>query len=192
MKKYYYLVISLFCITGTGYAQETKSEIRKKVVTINKNIATKVGYNYFLLDMVNDADAVFTEYEDIVQRVWDGKLQKNLTNSSREPLNKLDQMRWYVSEIKVYEGGNDYRDATHNYIDALEEKVKYLEKLGILGADPESDVTAYYDASRAYTEVVNRSIEKRNILRNKKSVFEKTTYMKMKNKKKNKDEFKHW
>lgn len=171
-----FLIALLASIMVTSYAQETKKAIKQNVER-NKNIDTKVGYNYFMLDMVRDLDIIYTEYEELVQRVWDKKVNLNLKNSSSESIKKVDALRKMMIDMPVYKGGDDYQKSVLIYADVVKKKIKILEKYGVLGADPNSDNTEYYDAKRAFDEVTNLEIEKRNAVRRMKSAYEKTVYL---------------
>lgn len=177
------LIISIFLISGIGYAQNSTGGVKKKRIERNWNINTKVGYNQFLLDMVSDVDLAYTEYEELIQSVWDKKVNLDLNKSSDKPLKKIDEYRKIVIDMKIYQGGNDYQKAVLDYIDTMKEKVKLLEKYGILGTDPDSDAKDYNSTAIAFNDITNEAIDKRNIIRKKKTEYEKTVYMKTKKKK---------
>lgn len=183
MRRQFFILLFLFCFFGMGYAQNEGGVLKRKV-EINKNIKTKSGYNQFLLDVIKEMDALYYEYEELVQKVWDKEIEVELLNSSRDVQKKLDEYNEAVKSMPVYRGGDDYQKAMLDYIVAMKEKIKCLEKYGILGADNFSDVTEYNKAHIAFHEATNDATDKRNTVRKKKDEFEKTVYMKAKKVKK--------
>lgn len=171
------LIISfILCLGGAGYAQST-GKVTTRNVEMNKKIDNKKGYNYFLLDMIKDTDVVYTEYEELIQRVWDKKVNLNLNGTSVQPLKKLDKIKQTVIDMPVFKGGIEYQESVLTYIDVVRKKIVLLEKYGILGADSKSDVKEYNDAAMAFNEATNEGIDARNIVRRKKNEYEKTVYM---------------
>jgi len=175
MKTILFLSFMLW-IAGTGYAQNT-GKVSTRNIERNKNIDNKKGYNYFLLDMMKDIDVVYTEYEELIQRVWDKKVNLSLKGTSGQPLKKLDKIKQTVIEMPVFKGGIEYQESVLAYIDAVKKKIILLEKYGILGADPQSNTSEYNDAAIAFSDATNEGIEARNIVRRKKNEYEKTVYM---------------
>jgi len=183
MNRYFFiLLLFLFCVGGIGYAQD-QGGILKRSVEINKNIKTKSGYNQFLIDMVRDIDVAYSDYEDVVQKVWDHEIEMDLLKSSKSTLKKLSEYKELIKTIPAFLGGDDYQRAVLDYAEAVELKTECLEKYGVLGADAHSDITEYKKIEKEFNEIVNDAIDKRNIVRKKKDEFEKTTYMKNKRKK---------
>ena len=166
----------IFCSTVAGYAQSS-GKVTTRNVEMNKKIDNKKGYNYFLLDMIRDSDIVYTEYEELVQRVWKKEVSVNLEKTSVKPLQKLNKIRQTVIDMPVFKGGIEYQESVLAYIDVVKKKIVLLEKYGILGADAKSDVNEYNDAAIAFNEATNEGIEARNIIRHKKNEFEKTVYI---------------
>ncbi|MBK5721717.1 hypothetical protein JGH11_12630 [Dysgonomonas sp. Marseille-P4677] len=174
-----FFVILLTCITVISYAQENKRVIKHNIER-NKNIDTKIGYNYFMLEMVGDLDVIYTEYEELVQSVWDKKINLDLKNSSAASIKKIDALRKAIIEMPVYKGGDDYQKSVLIYSDVVKKKITTLEKYGVLGADPNSDTREYSEAKIAFDEVTNLEIEKRNAVRRMKDAYEKTVYVESK------------
>lgn len=171
-----FFVISLTCITGMSYAQDAKAVIKHNVER-NKNIDTKVGYNHFLVDMVTGLDFIYTEYEELVQQVWDKKSNLDLRNSSIASLKRIDALRKTIIDMPVYKGGDDYQKSVLIYADVIKKKINTLEKYGVLGANPNSDTAEYYAAKRNFDEITNLEIEKRNAVKRMKGAYEKTVYL---------------
>lgn len=159
-----------------SYAQG-KKKIIKHTVEKNKKIETKTGYNSFLFDMMKDLDMIYAEYEQLVQRVWDKKVNLDLKGSSEASIKEIDDLRKEIIDMPVFKGGDDYQKSVLIYADVVKKKIKALEKYGVLGADPNSDSAAYYDAKREFDEVTNLEIEKRNAVKRMKSAYENTVYM---------------
>jgi len=178
MKKYLLITLSILCFASI-YAQDGRGTVSKRIVEKGNRADTKNRYNYMLLDAVNDADAAYTEYESTVQMVWDGKLNiMSIKNDKDKALRGIQDCLDIVESTPVYQGGDEYRQAAINYISAVKNKVEYLENLAVLGADKDSDTSAYNDASIKYTDISNEAIDLRNVVRNKKSAYEKAFYMK--------------
>lgn len=176
-----FIVSILSCLAIAGYAQnETNNKVVKKTVKKNFKLDTKTAYNYFLLDIVRDVDSVYSRYEGTVQDVWSGKNKIDLKGSSNTAIKDADRIYRMVQETNIYQGGDEYQKAVLTYIEAVKEKIRLLEIYGILGADPESDAGEYDDAAIKFHEATNDAIDKRNKLREKKSLYEKTVYMKVK------------
>ncbi|WP_029904275.1 hypothetical protein [Prevotella sp. 10(H)] len=178
MKTTIFITCLLLGSATMGFAQNQERKVSKQTIERNKKIDTKNGYNYFLIDMIKDVDIVYTEYEAMVQRVWDKEINLDLHNSAKESLEKIDDIRTSTLKMPVYKGGLEYRAAVLDYIDAVRKKTSRLEKYGILGADANSDITEYNKAGKAFNESDNEAIEKRNIVRRKKADYEKTFYIK--------------
>ena len=174
--KVFLFISFILCLTATGYAQRSGT-VTTRNVEMNRKIDTKKGYNYFLLDMIKDIDIVYTEYEELVQRVWNKKINMNLTKSSAEYLKKADRIWQTVIDMPVYKGGIEYQESVLAYMVVVKKKITLLEKYGILGANPKSDINEYNDAAIAFNEATNEGIEARNIVRRKKNEFERTVYM---------------
>lgn len=178
MKRYLLLALSVLCFATTFNAQE---KVTKRVVQKGQVTNTKTHYNYFLLDAVNDSDAAYAEYESVVQQVWEEKIPAiSLKNEKGKAIRAIDDYLELVKTTPTYQGGEEYRTAVLAYIIAVKDKVNALENLGILGADKDSDATAYNKASIKFTDLSNEAIDLRNIVRNKKSDYEKTFYIKKK------------
>lgn len=178
MRTIFFIVLSLLGTTVMGYSQKQDSKVSKQRIERNKNIDTKNGYNYFMLDVIKDVDIVYTEYEELVQRVWDKKVSPDLRNSSVAPLKEIDNIRVEIIEMPIFQGGLKYRNSVLDYIEAVKQKIRLLEKYGILGADANSDVLKYNDAGREFYEADNVATEKRNNVRKEKTAYEKTVYIK--------------
>jgi len=166
----------IFCLAGTGYAQNS-GKVATRNVEMNRKIDTKKGYNYFLLDMIKDIDVVYAEYEELIQRVWSKEVNLDLTKSSAAPLKKADKIWQTVVDMPVFKGGIEYQESVLSYMVVVKKKIILLEKYGILGANPKSDINQYNDAATAFNEATNEGIEARNLVRRKKNEFEKTVYM---------------
>jgi hypothetical protein len=160
-----------------GYAQKQEGKVSKQRIERNKNIETKSGYNYFMLDFIKDVDAVYTEYEELVQRVWDNEVNLDLHKTSVTPLKKINNIRAEIINMPIYRGGLEYRNAVLDYLEAVKQKIVVLEKFGILGADANSDIQLYYETSRKYQEADNVTIDKRNKVRRQKSIYERTVHI---------------
>lgn len=176
-----FVILSLFVITLMGYAQDEKKIIKKNIER-NRKIDNKRSYNYFLLDMVKDADAIYSEYEDLVQQVWDKKTEKGMKGTSSLSIQKINALSNIITDVAVYKGGGDYQKAILIYLDAINENLKALEDFVVLGADTNVRADEYYKAGRLFDEKVNNKIEKRNLVRQEKSLYEKTFYMEAKKK----------
>ena len=176
-----FVILSLFVITLMGYAQDEKKIIKKNIER-NRKIDNKRSYNYFLLDMVKDADAIYSEYEDLVQQVWDKKIEKDMKNTSSLSIQKINALSNIITDVAVYKGGGDYQKTVLTYLDAINENLKALEDYVVLGADTNVRADEYYKSGRLFDEKVNNKIEKRNLVRQEKSLYEKTFYMETKKK----------
>lgn len=170
------IVFSLLC-TAMGYAQEEENNVKRQRIERNKKIDTKTGYNYFMLDIVKDIDVIYTEYEELVQRVWDNKVNINLYKTSVAPLKEINNLRAEIINMPIYKGGLEYRNSVLDYLEAVKQKIVVLEKFGILGADSHSDIQLYYTASRQFQEADNATIDRRNKVRKLKTIYEKTIFM---------------
>lgn len=180
-----YLLATLFVLSYIGVcAQENRGTVSKRTVEKNKTANTKTSYNYLLLDAVNEADAFYTEYEETVQMVWDGKLNAvSIKNEKGKAVRGVQNCLDVVAATPVYQGGEEYQQAVIKYIMAVKEKIDALETLGVLGADKDSDMETYNGSSIKFTDVSNEAIDLRNNVRNKKNTYEKTYYVKGKKKK---------
>lgn len=176
-----FVILSLFVITLMGYAQDEKKIIKQNIER-NRKIDNKRSYNYFLLDMVKDADAIYSEYEDLVQQVWDKKIEKDMKNTSSLSIQKVNALSNIITDVAVYKGGEDYQKAVFTYLDAINENLKALEDYVVLDADTNVRADEYYKAEGLFEEKVNNKIEKRNLVRQEKSLYEKTFYMETKKK----------
>ncbi|MDU1890449.1 MAG: hypothetical protein E6767_07130 [Dysgonomonas sp.] len=177
------LTLAILAIFAMGIqAQQTESETKVLKRTVEKNYKrnTKSGYNYFLLDAIRDVDAIYKEYEDMIQAVWAGKEKKNLKGSSKKTREEIDELYSLVKRIKVYIGGLDYQQAVLAYIESVKEKAIQLETYGILSENIEADVKAFNEASEKFNNAVNDSMGKRDHVREMKNIYERTTYMKVK------------
>ena len=168
-------IMLMFCLSVAGYAQ--KGKVTNRNVERNKNVDNKKGYNYFLLDMVKDIDVVYTDYEALVQRVWDKKVNLDLRKSSADPIKKLDRIKQTILDMPVFKGGIEYQEAVLAYIDVMKKKIVALEKFGVLGADANSDFNEYKNSQIKFEELTNEEIDARNIVRRKKGEYEKTVFM---------------
>ena len=183
MKKYLLVTLSILSVIGIC-AQENKGTVSKRVVEKNKKADSKTAYNYMLLDAVNDADAFYTEYESMVQMVWDGKLNAvSIKNEIGKAMRGVQGCLDNVKNTPVYQGGDEYQLAVIRYIIAVREKIEALETLGVLGADKDSDIAVYNKASIKLTDISNEAIDLRNMIRDQKNAYEKTYYVKDKKKK---------
>lgn len=168
------IIVSLMiCSAISGYAQDGRSFKQR----VEKSTKTKAGYNNFLLESVHNSDKIYSDYENTVQKVWDGDLKEDLRNSSRKPLRELAQVQQLVKEIAIYKGGEDYQKTVINYLNAVERKISLLETLGILGANPDSKAEEYNSVSRAFTDLSNEAIDIRNAVRRAKRDYEKNFYI---------------
>lgn len=173
-------ILLLFAISSlavAGYAQSSGT-VTKRSVEMNKNIDNKKGYNQFLLDMIKISDGIYAEYEELVQRVWDKKVDLNLDKSSNAYRNKIDGVKQTIVDMPIFKGGDDYQKSVLTYMDAVKKKMTHLERLGVLGADENSNTVDYNDAAIAFNEVTNECIDVRNNVRNKKNEFEGKVYIK--------------
>lgn len=178
MKKYLLITLSILSFT-IMYAQDGKGTVSKRIIEKNKKTDSKTSYNYMLLDAVNNADEFYNEYETTVQMVWDGKLNViSIKNEKGKAIRGIQDCLDLVTGTPVFRGGDEYQKAVIKYIIAVKDKVDSLENLGVLGADKDSDPVIYNQASRKYTDISNEAISLRNIVREKKNVFEKTFYTK--------------
>lgn len=162
-----------------GYAQ-SKDRVLKRSVKTNTDIKTKSGYNQFLIDMIQDMDTAYAQYERLVQKVWDKELVMDLYGSSKDAVKVLDNSKQKINSMPVYQGAENYKNAVLKYADIVKKKILYLEKFGILGADPVSDINDYNTISMKFQETTNEGIEGRNKVRRLKEEFEKTAYVKTK------------
>lgn len=172
-------LIFLFCFSGIGYAQ-SKDRVLKRAVKTNTDIKTKSGYNQFLVDMIKDVDTAYAQYERLVQKVWDKELVMDLYSSSKDVVKVVDNSKQKINSMPVYLGAESYKNAVLQYTDIVKRKIQYLEKFGILGADPVSDINDYNTISLKFQETTNEGIEGRNKVRRLKEEFEKTVYVKAK------------
>ncbi|GAB6121226.1 hypothetical protein JCM30204_23750 [Dysgonomonas termitidis] len=160
-----------------GYAQKQEGKVSKFRLERNKNINTRSGYNHFMLDIVKDIDVVYTQYEELVQRVWDNKVDMDLHKTSGAPLKEMNNIRTEIVNMPIYPGGLEYRNSVLDYLEAVKQKIVVLEKFGILGADANSDIQLYYETSRKFQEADNVTIDKRNKVRRQKTIYERTAYV---------------
>lgn len=180
MKKYFFvLLFALFCYSNIATAQD-KSRIIKRSVKTNSNIKSKTGYNQFLLDAVKDIDSSYVRYEQLVQSVWDKKVVMDLFGSSKDAVEQIEEIKEMVKSMQTYVGGTRYKNSVLQYADAVKKKIQYLEKFGILGADPVSDINDYDTMSIKFQESTNEATEARNKVRRMKEEFEKNEYVKTK------------
>ncbi|MBD8390128.1 hypothetical protein [Dysgonomonas sp. BGC7] len=175
MKTLLLSVLSLILV-GTLNAQQG-AKTTKRNVEVNKRIDNKVAYNYFLLDMIRDIDVVYGEYEELIQRAWSKRIDLDLKGSSGDYLKRIDAIGQTVEEMPIFKGGDDYQKSVLEYTDVVKEKITLLERYGILGTIPDSDINEYNDAEIAFNEATNKGIEVRNKVRKLKSSFEKKTYI---------------
>lgn len=176
MRQFFLAVLLLSGAIGTLSAQHV-GKGSKRSVEVNKKIDNKVAYNYFMLDMIRDADVVYGEYEELVQRVWQKEVTVNLKGTAAGYIKKIDEIDKQINEVPVFRGGDKYKESVLEYLDAVRLKLTLLEPYGILGADAQSGIAEYTDASIAFNEATNKGIEIRNKVRKIKSEFEKTTYI---------------
>ena len=150
----------------------------KRVVENTNKGDSKRHYNYLLLDAVNYSDAVYSEYEKKVQDVWDKKISADLSKEKVEAFKEIDKYLDIVKATPIYKGGEEYQLGALTYINSVKAKIEALERLGILGDDPNADAIEYNNASIKFTDISNETIDLRNVLRDKKSTYEKTFYIK--------------
>ncbi|MDR2950412.1 MAG: hypothetical protein LBV71_14565 [Prevotella sp.] len=173
MRKYLFIVLAMLSVTTVMNAQN----VVKRVVENTNKGDSKKHYNYLLLDAVNYSDAVYSEYEKKVQDVWDKKISADLRKGKTEAFKEIDKYLDIVKTTPIYKGGEEYQLAVLTYINSVKAKVEALENLGILGDDPNADAIEYNNASIKFTDVSNQTIDLRNIVRDKKSTYEKTFYI---------------
>ena len=180
MRKYFlFLLLTLLCIAGTSSAQD-KSRVIERSVKANTTIKTKTGYNQFLVDQVKSIDSVYVKYEQLVQDVWDKKIVIDLFGTSKDPVKQIEEAKDNVKAMPVYRGGIKYKNSVLQYADTVKRKIQYLEKFGILGADPLSDFDDYTTMSIKFEESTNEATEARNKVRRMKDEFERNEYVKTK------------
>lgn len=180
MRKYFLvLLFTLFCINSVSVAQERDKVVRRSV-KVNTNVKSKTGYNQFLLDIVKDIDSAYAKYEQLVQSVWDKKVVMDLFGSSKEAVKQIEEAKVKIKDMPTYVGGTKYKNSVLQYADAVKKKIQYLEKFGILGADPLSDIKDYDTMSVKFQESTNEATEARNKVRRMKDEFEKNEYVKTK------------
>ncbi len=172
-----FFIVLLLLVAAMGYAQKQEAKAGRQRIERNKNIQTKSGYNYFMLDVVKDVDVVYTEYEELIQRVWDNEVNLNLQKTSVTPLKEINNIRTEIVNMPIYHGGLEYRNSVLDYLEAVKQKIVVLEKFGILGADANSDIQLYYETSRKFQEADNVTIDKRNKVRRQKTIYERTAYV---------------
>lgn len=173
MKKYLLIALAILGITTGVNAQ---SVVKRVVENTNKGDSKK-HYNFLLLDAVNYSDAIYSEYENIVQDVWDKKIRTDLSKDRSRAIKDLDKQLEIVKTTPIYKGGEEYQLAVLTYINSIKAKIEALEKLGILGEDPNSDVLEYNETSIRFTDISNETIDLRNIVRERKNAYEKSFYL---------------
>lgn len=129
-------------------------------------------YNRFLVKAIKETDELYSGYEELVQKVWNKEAKEDLTEESKKVQELINEYKELVKSTRVYKGGDAYMKATSSYIEATIERVKCLEKYGVLGADDSSDVEEYNNSKIAFDKATDNAISKRNIVQVKKKEFE--------------------
>ncbi|MDR2953634.1 MAG: hypothetical protein LBV43_00965 [Prevotella sp.] len=130
--------------------------------------------------MINDIDKEYADYEEKVQNVWDNKITMDLKKSAVKPTTAIDEYCKEIKRMPIFKGGEDYQKSVLEYADAMKEKISRLEKYGVLGSDADADFDQYFASARAFDKASNDAIDKRNVLRKRKSEYERTFYIKNK------------
>ncbi|NDV77611.1 hypothetical protein [Dysgonomonas sp. 511] len=165
------LLITLLGIVGPMHAQKTERVTKK--TTKRKAVTSRASYTFYIMDKINEMDSIYSEYENAVQVVWSERLDHKILNKSAAPyLEQLTHIKELVSRQKPFADGEEYKQATLTYLEAVREKVETLEKMGVLGANANSDLNEYYDAYQAFNDATNKGIEARNHLRQVKYTYE--------------------
>lgn len=174
MKKYVFIAVAMLGFISVSNAQT----VTKRVVESTNKGDSKTHYNYLLLDAVNYSDAAYSDFEKLVQNVWDKKSNADITKNRIETIKVIDKYLNTIKDAPIYKGGESYQLAVLSYINRVRDKVMALEYLGKLGDDPNSDPIEYNKASIQFTDISNETIDLRNIVREKKNEYEKTFYIK--------------
>lgn len=177
MKKIIFAVLAILSFTATGLAQENVT-VKKRTVEKNHRPNSKANYGRMLLDELKDSDMAYAQLETSVQQVWDQRMDgNNIVLAADEAKKKVDECFETVKTTKVYLGGEAYRDAIMDYIEAVKAKIVILEKLGVLGADPNSDFELYVKTSAEFDEASNQATLKRDVVRKQRDIYEKTFFI---------------
>jgi hypothetical protein len=174
MKKYLFIAVATLGFISVSNAQTGT----KRVVESTNKGDSKTHYNYLLLDAVNYSDAAYTDFEKLVQSVWDKKSNADITKNRIETIKVIDQYLNTIKDAPIYKGGETYQLAVLNYINKVMDKVMALEHLGKLGDNANTDPKEYNNASVKFTDISNEAIDLRNIVREKKNEYEKKFYIK--------------
>lgn len=179
MKKIIFVALLATLFTTQTDAQ-VKAVIKKNVETAREP-KTKRGYNYILFDTVKDMDRIHSEYESKVQDVWDKKYDldyseaKSYLETEGEKVQaELDSLFIDLKDIPVYKGAENYQKSTLDYILVMKQKMASLAKLGVIGANAELPRSEYNEAATEYDDVCKLADQKRNEVRQEKSVYERS------------------
>ena len=171
MKLHLVLLIALLGVVGPMHAQKTEKVVKK--TTKHKAVTSRASYTFYIMDKINEMDSLYSEYENAVQIVWSERLDHKILNKSAAPyLERLTDLKALISRQKPFADGEEYKQATLSYLETVREKVEMLEKMGVLGANANSDLNEYYDAYQAFNLATNKGIEARNVLRQIKYTYE--------------------
>lgn len=171
MNKLTYFILFFVCSIGFCFSQE---KVEGKNVEKNINWRTKVGYSNLLIDALNTTDNMYSDYEAMVQDVWDNGTNTDLAGEAKAIQSRLNDLSAKIDQTPVYTAGKDFQLAILNYIDAMKIKITALEKYGILVADENTDTETVNDASDAFNDATDNATVKRNTVRNQYRLYART------------------